>query len=471
MTFVAFTDNLFTFFKKLLNTKSIYLLLIIIGAILFRFYKIGKSFPFDYDQAIPANAAYDLINNGKLSLIGQELSFPGFYLGPLHNWIQFIPYYSCNLSPACVPYFYMLISTGIIILLFYVLRKIFNDTIALIVTFFYSFSFTAVSFERGVNSNYFLFFSQIVLLYSIHKYMQGQNKFLILGGFVAGLATVNFNPIFIFSSILFFLAAFFIKKRNYSYLFIATAAFLVNYLPLLIFNVRHNNILARNLNDFVNTNTGSGNLFERLNFLTFDAAIPFSTNYLFHNTSMPLVIIIVLLFLTSAYFTFTSKRKIYYFLVAWPIITVIGFTQYRGHVPDYYFQQSSLAILILTATVLSKNKFVAAIFLTFYLSINITQAVKTTYPINYQLKNKIAKHIISDANKQPFNVYYQLAHSQNLSYITLFKLYKKEPQENQKNLYIIDALPNNFDQYYSSFQDKNVKVITFNSLIRVISVK
>ena len=80
--------------------------LILLTGFILRIYKIEQAFPFDFDQQIPAEAAYNFFINHKITLIGQELSFKGFFLGSLHNWIQFIPYGICNLKPPdhCVSY-------------------------------------------------------------------------------------------------------------------------------------------------------------------------------------------------------------------------------------------------------------------------------------------------------------------------------------------------------------------------------
>src|SRR3972149_7312761 len=106
-------------------------IVLLIGAFL-RFVKIGQFFIFDYDQQIPAESAYDFFVNHKLTLIGQELSFKGFFLGPIHNWIEFIPYGICNLKPDCVPYFYILIGILTIIILYLVVKKIFDTKTAII---------------------------------------------------------------------------------------------------------------------------------------------------------------------------------------------------------------------------------------------------------------------------------------------------------------------------------------------------
>src|SRR3989344_2582665 len=168
-TFVVYINR---FFKK-----NIPLLLIILLAIALRIYKINYAFPFDYDQEVAANAAYDFFVNHKLTLIGQELSFKGFYLGPLHNWIQFIPYKFCNLLPDCVPYFYAVLGIFTSFTLYLVSRRVFDAKTALISTIIYSVSFAQISYERSVNSNYFLFLSQVAILYSLYKYFLGKSFF------------------------------------------------------------------------------------------------------------------------------------------------------------------------------------------------------------------------------------------------------------------------------------------------------
>src|SRR3990167_3807354 len=179
------------------------LLILAIGAFL-RLYQIKERFSFDYDQEVSAQAAWEFFKNGKVSLIGQELSFQGFFLGPLHNWIQFIPYGLCNLKPDCVPYFYAVLGLLTVALIYLTLKSIFNPRVALISSSMYAISFTAISYEWGVNSNYFLLLSTLFVLFCLYKYFQQKGSYLVLGGLVSGIAVVNFNPIFIFNTLAFF---------------------------------------------------------------------------------------------------------------------------------------------------------------------------------------------------------------------------------------------------------------------------
>ena len=140
--------------KYLLPLASI----LALGAYL-RLFKINQAFPFDHDQEFVANSAYNFYVSDKLTLIGQELSFPGFFLGPLHNWILFVPYKICNLSPACVPYFFITVGLITAALLYLVVKKVTDKKTAVAAAAIYALSFAAITFERGASSNFFLFLS------------------------------------------------------------------------------------------------------------------------------------------------------------------------------------------------------------------------------------------------------------------------------------------------------------------------
>jgi len=347
------------FFKK-----NIPLLLIILLAIALRIYKINYAFPFDYDQEVPALAAYDFFINHKITFIGQELSFKGFFLGPLHNWIQFIPYGPCNLKPDCVPYFYLAISIVTLGLFYKIIKRIFGNKTALISSGIIAISFAQISHEAATNSAYFLFLISIGLLFTLYKYFLGQNNYLILGALFAGIAVVNFNPVFIFSAMTFFLFALMRSKRGVHVFIIAGFAFLINYFPLVIFNFRHDNILWNNLLNFISQNTTKADYFSRFIFLVKNVSIPFYSYYLFQSGGLVFSFISLIIIAFGIYLVVRSKNIFYLFLPIWVIVVILGFVFYKGWVPDYYFQQALLPIIIFVSLVLRKN-FVIFLLFTF----------------------------------------------------------------------------------------------------------
>jgi len=453
--------------------KFIPLFLIILIGTFLRFNKINQAFPFDYDQEIPAIAAYDFFVNHKITLIGQELSFQGFFLGPLHNWIQFIPYGICNLRPDCVPHFYILIGILTIISLYLVAKIIFDTKTATIAAAIYAISFSAISFERGVNSNYFLFLSSIGLIFCLYKYFFGKNIFLIIGAFIAGLAVVNFNPVFIFSTIAFFLTALIRPKRSVLVFVIAGLAVLINCLPLVIFNFRHDNILLRGFVNFAQQNAQTSDYMQKFVFLLKDVSIPFFAYYLFQSGA--LIFSLITLILLGSGFILIIRRKNYFylFLPIWMIVTFLGFIFYRGWIPNYYFQQVLLPMILFVSVSTRKIFAIFLIFCIIFLFTNINESINYNTSINFATKKSIVEYILMDTGPDTFNVYNDLPISLNTGYYTLFQLYGKSPQEGGRNLYILDAKQPAYSvtlTYQKNFPNKKVNINTI-STIHIISVK
>src|SRR3990167_7396468 len=465
MTFVEFTSKFFQDKKPLL--------FILLTALILRIYKIDQAFPFDFDQQIPAEAAYEFFMNHKLTLIGQELSFKGFFLGPLHNWIQFIPYRICSLKPDCVPYFYILIGILTIIILYFVVKRIFDTKTATIASAIYSISFSAISFERGVNSNYFLFLSSIGLLFLLYKYFQGNDKYLIFGAFIAGIATVNFNPVFIFSTAAFLIAAFLRTKRRPFIFCIAAVTFLANYTPLILFNFRHENILWNNLLNFISQNTATTDYFSKFIFLFKNVSIPFYSYYLFQSGSLFFFFISLIIIAFGIYLVVRSRNILYLFLIIWIIVVFLGFIFYKGWIPDYYFQKTLLPVIILVSLILRKNFVIFLLFTFVFLFVNILRDVNYNTVINYKVKKDAVNYVINDSKGETFNVYYQLPLAINTGYPFLFKVFAGTPLGGGKNLYIFEFKDPPYYlklKYQQAFPGKTVSV-GFDEFVKIVSIK
>lgn len=455
------------------HIKILAVILILLLGLFLRLYKIDQAFPFDHDQEFVANSAYNFFVNRQLTLIGQELSFGGFFLGPLHNWISFIPYGLCNLVPDCVPYFYITIGVLTIAVLFLVIKKIFDLKTALVATVIYAISAVSIGFERGPSSNFFLFLSSIGLLFSTYQFFKGKSKYLIIGAFIAGLATVNFNPVFIFSSLAFFASSLLAKNKQLKIYLFAILAFLTSYLPLVIFNFRHESILARSLNKFVAQNAADSGVIEKLVYLVKSVIIPFYSNYLFQSTLPIFVAFTVVAITFGFYYLFKIREKSLLFLPIWMFIVLLGFTFYKGPIQDYYFTQTLLPLIILVSIFATRNLIFLIIFLLLFLFTNFRVAQNYSTIINYQIKKQAINYIISDTQDESFNVYFDLPMGFNTGYSYLFKAKGKLPQEGGENLYIVElASPQEFDldRYQSTFSDKEIQRQAFGYL-HVVSIK
>lgn len=451
--------------------KKFLAVIFIIGTFL-RFYRIEDTFSFDFDQEVAANAAYDFIKSGKLSLIGQELSYPGFFLGPLHNWIQIIPYSICNLKPDCTPYFFTSIGLLTAYLLFITVKEVINQKTAVISTLFYLISSVIIGNEKGPNSNYFLFPISILMLFCLNKYYKGEKQYLIAGSFFGGLAVVNFNPVFIFALIAYFIGALF-HKRKIILLIISLIASLINIIPLVIFNFRHQNLLFDNLIKFLRETNSTEDIFTKLFFIVKNIALPYYNNFLFLNNNIIFLLLTFCILAIGSYLIIKSRKPILIFLLIWLISTVVGFTFYKRHIPDYYFIQTLLPFIIITSFLLSKNFIIFILIMPLFIYSNIFQLRTLNSALSYKHKKEVVSYVISDAKGGNFNVYYNFPPGLNTGYSYLFKAFEKPPIDYSKSLYIVDFYGDEkFDTqgYYKTFNNKIKNIKSIGSM-KIITIK
>ncbi len=450
------------------------ILFIVLISISFRVFKLKELFSFDFDQQAAATAAYEFFKSGKLSFIGQQLSFQGLFLGPIYNWSQFIPYKMCNLLPDCVPYYFIFLSLITTVMLYIVAAKIFNRKIATTASVIWSVSFVSVVQDLGPSSNIFLFLCSVIILFSLYKYFEGDQKYLIPASFVAGLAVVNFNPIFILSSLIVPISAIIKKKFDLKIMTISVIAFLVNFTPLFIFNVRHDNLLLNALKNFYSQNTGSANLFLSFYNLLTNILLPFYSNFLFKSVNFFTIALVLFLLLFGIYKLTKRDNRFFPILPLWILVTFLGLVFYKGHIPDYYFWQTLLPFILIVAVALNRNFFLFVIVGIIILYTNLSALINFHSEVNYQLKKEAISYILADSKGESFNVYYDFPPGLNTGYSYLFKAYGREPVEGGKNLYILtffDPKEFNLEKYKSSdFKNKVMRVKTAG-FIQVVSIK
>ena len=356
-----------------------------------------------------------------------------------------------------------------IVALYFLIRKIFGGKTAVIASLIYSVSYTAVSIERGVTSNNLIFLTTIQLLYCLRQYFNKKDVFLIIGAFLAGIATVNFNPTFITAAIAFFITALLRKEKNLSLLIVCLLAFLINFLPLLIFNMRHGNILFESLKNFASLNSERMLAFEKFISIPKEILIPFITNYLFQSTFFIYTALTVGLSLYGLSKLLKYDNKSLLFLPITILISLLAFFFYSGHIPDYYFQQSLLSFVVLVALAL-RPKIILLLFTFIFLTMNLSTAANFNTLNNYKIKKQIVNYILEDTRDESFNVYYNLPQGLNTGYKYLFKANHKNSQEGGKNLYILDAKNFNLDKYKIAFSDKKVSSEQIG-FVHIVSVK
>lgn len=465
------TGKITEFLRILRTPQTLFLIVLFITSLVLRLYRVSFA-PFDHDQQIPAQFAYDFFRLHKASLIGQELSFMGVFLGPLHNTLELIPYGFCKLDPICIPYTYALIGLLIIISLYIIVKNVFNKKTAIVTSIFFSIAYAAINHERVVNSNFFLVLSQGLLLYFLHKYFQNKNYYLPLAAFVCGIAIVNFNPVFIFSALTFAAISLLRRKKELYIYAVSAIAFGINYLPLIVFNLRHQNLLLNNFKFFMEKSAGLPVNLNRILFVANDIVLPFYTNFFFQSRHPFYSVITLLLIIVGA--KIVLKEKNYYlYLPLLIIITFVSFIFYQGQVSEYYFWPTLLPVAILVAKALQKNSILLISFLLLFTYSNLNYLYKEESHVNLEIKKEVVRYIEEDTSTKSFKLYNDMPRGLNTGYDYLFKIAKSQPALDGENLYILTfSKPELFDMenYYKTFrnQDINLKVFGY---VEVVSVK
>lgn len=468
---------------NLQNTKTFKILFICIIAVisvlflLTRLYNFENRYGFDHDQEESANAAWRIIVEKRPMLIGQETSVGGLFVGPFLYWFQSLGMYIGGLNPVSLGYQGVLVAFLGLIFLFLTTATLFNKKYAILTVFLYSISARIGGFDIFGNAfPYLIFFAILILWFQVKIFIQSKYRFLPALAFVSSLTLhVHFVLIFpVFSSVVIF----FIQKPKIriSYYLVSLLLFLIPISTFLVFDLRHDFILFKNLIDFISAQN-SLSPFQIFQIIQTESAL--LTEAVFVPTKYHILFFLVNIFLFVYFLRQKQTKQKNLFIILTPILLpLIGFSFYFGHVPEYYFLPALPAFLILTGYVYYQIKTKKSLFFGILLAIIviynlITFMESAVLPNTYSIKIRVVDSIIADSKGESFNVYYQMPPGINTGYSYLFKWRQREPEENGKNLYILefkDPMEFRIQKYYKTYKDKKIdlKIIGF---VHIVSVK
>lgn len=433
--------------------KNKILILIISLGLFLRLYNLPNSISFAWDQERDAFTIKQIIVDKKLTLIGPRVvNDNGFMLGPYFFYILLPFYLITNLNPSAIIFFVATYSFIFLISSFFILKKIFSQNIAYIFIFIWSVLPLAISIDTISWNPLLVPFLFIFLLYLLNTLDFNKIKNWLLLGFYLGFSfNIHVQLIILSFTAFVFLLIKILKKdffKNIIFLFIG---FITSFLPLLIFDLRHNFL---NLNLFLNFfKSGS----SAKNFLAF---IPVWTNYFsslfliksqFLSILFWLILALILFFLSKK----NNLNKVLFFTwLFFPLIFI-----FYGKRPSEYYFNFCLPIMVLVFSQLIikiKSKIIFIIlFLVIFLSICFK--IQETNIDSYSLANKIAviKHISKTVGNSKFNLSYTVPIGQNSGFSYLLDFYKIKPSGDFKDPLIQIIIPSKKE--YKSFGNISIE--------------
>ena len=439
--------------KKFLTPLNLFVLLVLLVALFVRVYRVDQILAFHYDQGRDALVIWDLINKGKLFLIGPVTGIAGIFRGPFYYYLMAPFYFLGKGSPIWPSVFLAITSVFGLGLMYYLAKKVGGTVSGIIALILGGFSFEIIYASRWLSNPTPMLFLSMILVWSLFMISEGKKKFWWVVAGVLGLSLFHFgaaSELFYFPAVAIFAVW---QRKNLpdkKTFWISVGVFILTVLPLALFDVRHGGILGGNIKGFL----GESGAFSlppwRFVADRFALLATYFSQLIFHHVYEKESIFLFALFLSFVYslsrFLVNDKFKIILLLFLSPVIGLIFFQGNYGNFYQYYLTGYYLIFLILVAVTLGHvshsswfGKALVAIFLIFFLSKNYSDLMpylKTTgsEPTAIVLAGQVKaiNWIYRDAGARKFNVDVYVPPVIPYSYDYLFKWlpnnYKVESQ-------------------------------------------
>lgn len=233
--------------------------LVFLGGVLFlgaflRFYRISTLATFRGDQATELASSADVLR-GKLTLIGIKTSVSEVKNGAVMYYLLAPFLWLFNFSPVAGGFLQSTLSLGVGGLTFLILRKTYGGWAAVLGLTMVVLSAMLVRYSRQTLLAFYPLFFHALIFYFLDKLVgRFERKVVVLLGFVCGFSMqVHYSTIAVGIFLALFPAFFLAKRQWFSYLGCLSLGFLIGFLPMILFESRH---------EFFNTKMLIGHLGE-----------------------------------------------------------------------------------------------------------------------------------------------------------------------------------------------------------------
>lgn len=319
--------------KKFLKKNWLLILILLLAAVL-RLYKISDYAEFLGDQGRDVLIVRDFLKHGDLFFIGPQTSVGNMYLGPFYYYLIAPSLLLANFNPLGPAIFIALVSIATVWLIYFVGKKYFNPTTALIASFLYAISPVAVKYGTfSWNPNIMPFFSLLFIYLMIEKKYPW-----------AALAfAMCLNSHYLALILLPVAGVIWLKNYQPQLLkptFIAIFLFLLTLTPQILFDLKHQGQNFNSLKTFFTQRETTVNLkayksiplipklFNQIN----------TSLLVAHQESVGLYIsLFFFLGLVALVFKNKFKNKYFIYFLLWYLFALIGLGLYKQHIYDHYF--------------------------------------------------------------------------------------------------------------------------------------
>jgi len=436
---------------------------------------INGNYLFGHDHGRDYLAAYEIVENHKLTLIGAEAGsgvagFNGIFQGPGYFYLIALAYALFGGDPMGGQFFMLLFGLAAMVLAAYVGYEIFGSVGSVVFLFFVTVSPLIVSQSRFIWSSHPVTLFVILALYFAFRIPEKSKIFAPLAIFTAGFAYHSQLGVAVPLVVTLFLSLPLIYRifdwKVYVYSFVAV---LLAFSPMIAFDMRHGFMATKSIVGTGSSGLG-GSVFDpiRLSSHAFDYWNNFYNTFTFEFGWIPRNIQMFILWATLPFLGvglwIAKQKRFVLFLLLLLVTTWAGYLFLNNTVWDYYLTHARIAYMLLYVISLLalvriyKRSYIAkaglvvfGIFLAiFVVGSAFRQYVSYTVDIadmhvyeKIQGKKLVIDTIYADASDQSFSVFVFMPSVYTHPYDYLFKTYAKkiygyEPtQKKQGRAYLI----------------------------------
>ncbi|MBU0998096.1 glycosyltransferase family 39 protein, partial [Patescibacteria group bacterium] len=442
----------------------ILLVLILIAGFILRSYNLKNSFSFSGEFGDNLLDIKNAVILKTIPLTGPPVSHPWLKFGPMYYWIMIPLMLVFKFDVLVGAWFGVLGGTSIILINYFVIKKVFNEKIALVSSFLISFSPLWISFSRDAR---FFFFTTLVFyffLYSLWNFYENKKGLFILGFCYSLFFHFHYSPILLFPILAYFV---FLKRKSLKIkdYFNLLAGLFVPFVPLLIYDFKNNFQMFYKLilwvpyrfAGFIGLYPKNNLTYETLNQSLIATTEFIGKSFTYKSSFWFYVLVIFLIIYIFSSYKYIKSKKFefgYSFIYLSLLVGVFGII-IHGDVPvHYYLPVFSIPIIIFSAFFVKvfqrNNSFIKSILsgvIVLMLYINISYFInyyrsfdESTFSIepnfvSLELQKQVSNYIVNDSEGKNYslvrvgpNDQFEEYYSQNYKY--LLWLYGTEPIEN-----------------------------------------
>ena len=414
---------------KIKRAELILFIAVLLVSAYFSLYHLERIYSIGSDQQRDAFVMWDLLRNGKLTLIGPRVvGLAGFFLGPLWYYLLAPFYFLSRLDPIAAAWFGAFIGVSTTAVSFVLVKKITDTKTAMITSLFW-----ATYSGRIVWNPMLVPMITFLLVYFLFKISKGEKKYVIWTLLLFGLSIqIHFQALFFAIPIAAVLLYSYRKSRAIKETVIGALALAATFAPLALFDIRH---------DFLNTKSFLAFFSGSKTALHLSGAFSVFIKEIASFLPMPIEVhtsfyIAILLFCLFGLLIGKMEKIIKITLILILFLPPIVFSLYSGILSEYYFTLCLVPLTIGFSVILKKIYSISFIgkalfvFVLFVFLIQRLAGLRNSYDKRSLYFKRQAVKMIVEQNIDPvFNVSYSTPYNEDAGFAYLFKFYGREPQD------------------------------------------